>query len=83
MIIVPPDIIDYQTSTDMVVREGTNVTLRCAATGSPAPTINWRREDGRQISLNKTEQGKRLCLQVDHLNVNIVSERERENRGHG
>ncbi|XP_058810812.1 neurotrimin-like [Phymastichus coffea] len=55
-VVVPPDIIDYQTSTDMVVREGTNVTLRCAATGSPAPTINWRREDGRQISLSKTEQ---------------------------
>lgn len=30
---VPPDILDYPTSTDMVVTEGSNVTLRCAATG--------------------------------------------------
>ncbi|XP_046400339.1 neurotrimin isoform X3 [Ischnura elegans] len=50
-VVVPPDILDYQTSTDMVVREGTNVTLRCAATGSPRPSIVWRREDGEQIPM--------------------------------
>ncbi|XP_033226342.1 limbic system-associated membrane protein-like isoform X2 [Belonocnema kinseyi] len=50
-VVVPPDIIDYQTSTDMVVREGSNVTLRCAATGSPTPNITWRREDGQTIVL--------------------------------
>ncbi|XP_016840239.1 neurotrimin isoform X2 [Nasonia vitripennis] len=55
-VVVPPDIIDDLTSTDMVVREGTNVTLRCAATGSPAPTINWRREDGRPIFLSNTKE---------------------------
>ncbi|KAJ8674631.1 hypothetical protein QAD02_010417, partial [Eretmocerus hayati] len=55
-VVVPPDIIDYQTSTDMVAREGSNVTLRCSATGSPAPTINWRREDGRNISLSSTTE---------------------------
>lgn len=30
---MPPDILDYPTSTDMVVTEGSNVTLTCAATG--------------------------------------------------
>nr|CAD7591060.1 unnamed protein product [Timema genevievae] len=50
-VVVPPDILDYPTSTDMVVREGTNVTLRCAATGSPPPTITWRREGGDIIHL--------------------------------
>jgi neurotrimin len=49
--LVPPDILDYPTSTDMVVREGSNVTLRCAATGSPEPTITWRREGNEIISL--------------------------------
>ncbi|XP_063228940.1 lachesin-like [Bacillus rossius redtenbacheri] len=50
-VVVPPDILDYPTSTDMVVREGTNVTLRCAATGSPPPTITWRRESGETIPM--------------------------------
>ncbi|XP_017099278.2 protein turtle homolog B isoform X2 [Drosophila bipectinata] len=48
---VPPDILDYPTSTDMVIREGSNVTLKCAATGSPTPTITWRREGGEVIPL--------------------------------
>ncbi|CAG7733809.1 unnamed protein product [Allacma fusca] len=49
-VVVPPDILDYPTSTDMVVRENTNVTLQCAATGFPKPTVNWRREDKQMIS---------------------------------
>ncbi|KAK0093383.1 hypothetical protein PV326_013623 [Microctonus aethiopoides] len=53
--ILPPDIIDHETSTDMVVREGSNVTFRCSATGSPAPNITWRREDG-QIFLGNDQK---------------------------
>jgi hypothetical protein len=56
---VPPDILDYPTSTDMVVREGTNVTLRCAATGSPQPTVTWRREGGEGIPLGSGQEGRR------------------------
>ncbi|PNF32524.1 hypothetical protein B7P43_G02446 [Cryptotermes secundus] len=54
--ILPPDILDYPTSTDMVVREGTNVTLRCAATGSPQPSIIWRREGGEAIPLGNGQE---------------------------
>nr|XP_036226943.1 hemicentin-1 isoform X2 [Bactrocera oleae] len=55
-VVVPPDILDYPTSTDMVIREGSNVTLKCAAVGSPTPTITWRREGGEPIPLpNNTE----------------------------
>ncbi|KAM7354432.1 dpr-interacting protein eta isoform 1-T4 [Cochliomyia hominivorax] len=66
-VVVPPDILDYPTSTDMVVREGSNVTLKCAATGSPEPTIIWRRENGVTIELaNGTEvlhvEGTNLVL---------------------
>ncbi|XP_043279848.1 neurotrimin-like [Venturia canescens] len=50
-VVVPPDILDYPTSTDMVVREGSNVTLRCAATGTPEPTVTWRRETGGTVTL--------------------------------
>ncbi|XP_066591591.1 lachesin-like isoform X2 [Prorops nasuta] len=54
-VVVPPDILDYPTSTDMVVREGSNVTLRCAATGTPKPMVTWRRErDSNTYVLNTT-----------------------------
>ncbi|XP_071643523.1 neurotrimin isoform X2 [Temnothorax longispinosus] len=55
-VVVPPDILDYPTSTDMVVREGSNVTLRCEATGSPTPNITWRREDGELIILGNSQE---------------------------
>lgn len=66
---VPPDILDYPTSTDMVVREGSNVTLRCAATGTPEPTVTWRRETGGTISLSNWHEGMYLCA-IASSNVN-------------
>ncbi|XKL68976.1 hypothetical protein PGB90_006745 [Kerria lacca] len=55
-VVVPPDILDYPTSADMVVKEGSNVTLRCAASGSPTPTIMWRKETSELISLNNEQE---------------------------
>ena len=48
-VVVPPVILEAQTSNDMVVREGTNVTLTCKAKGYPDPYVMWRREDGRFV----------------------------------
>ncbi|KAK9881849.1 hypothetical protein WA026_018040 [Henosepilachna vigintioctopunctata] len=59
-VVVPPDILDYPTSTDMIVREGSNVSMRCAATGSPEPTIVWRREGGEAISLRNGKEGMKF-----------------------
>ncbi|XP_066140746.1 lachesin-like isoform X1 [Euwallacea fornicatus] len=56
-VVVPPDILDYPTSADMVVREGLNVSLQCAATGSPIPTISWRREGGEVLTLPNGQDG--------------------------
>ncbi|XP_015431804.1 PREDICTED: lachesin-like [Dufourea novaeangliae] len=53
-VLVPPNIEDYQTSSDAVVRENSNVTLTCKATGSPKPNISWKRDDGLKININKT-----------------------------
>uniref|UniRef100_A0A182YHD0 Ig-like domain-containing protein n=1 Tax=Anopheles stephensi TaxID=30069 RepID=A0A182YHD0_ANOST len=53
-VVVPPNILDYPTSTDMVVREGSNVTLKCAASGSPTPSIMWRREGNEPVSAGAT-----------------------------
>ncbi|XP_050724957.1 neurotrimin-like isoform X2 [Eriocheir sinensis] len=44
-VVVPPDIDDSAWTGDLVVREGTNVSLECKARGYPPPTVTWRRED--------------------------------------
>lgn len=46
---VPPDILEYPTSGDLVAREGASVTLKCAAAGSPPPKVTWRREGGEPM----------------------------------
>uniref|UniRef100_A0A146LH66 Lachesin n=2 Tax=Lygus hesperus TaxID=30085 RepID=A0A146LH66_LYGHE len=51
-VVVPPSIVDKETSTDMVVREAANVTLTCKAQGYPEPYVMWRREDGEDINYN-------------------------------
>ncbi|XP_039951566.1 interference hedgehog [Bactrocera tryoni] len=60
-VVVPPNIDDALTSSDVIVREGDNVTLRCKAKGSPEPSIRWRRDDGNKIVINKTME----VLEVD------------------
>ncbi|XP_037910647.1 lachesin-like [Hermetia illucens] len=52
-VVVPPNIDDSLTSSDVIVREGSNVTLRCRASGSPTPSIKWKRDDGSKISIRK------------------------------
>ncbi|XP_066588541.1 lachesin-like [Prorops nasuta] len=70
-VVVPPDIDDFLTSTDMVVRENSNVSLRCAANGSPAPNITWKREDGKLIALNN-DQGV-ASIRGSALNISKVN----------
>lgn len=57
---VPPNILDYPTSTDMVVREGGNVSMQCAASGFPAPNITWRKEGGEAIAVSPVSNGESL-----------------------
>ncbi|XP_043501747.1 neurotrimin-like [Polistes fuscatus] len=53
-VVVPPNIDDSQSSSDAIVREGANVTLTCKATGSPTPSIRWKRDDNSRITINKS-----------------------------
>lgn len=45
------------TSGDMMVREGTNITLTCRAKGFPDPYVMWRREDSNEMYVHG-EHGK-------------------------
>lgn len=42
----------------MMVQEGENVTLTCAAAGSPLPTIEWRREKGKPLLSIESKESK-------------------------
>ena len=55
---MPPRIVDSLSSSDMVQTEGSNVTLECVASGSPEPEVVWRREDARQITIDKNTTGQ-------------------------
>jgi Immunoglobulin I-set domain. len=70
---VPPDILDYPTSSDIMVREGSNVSMRCAASGSPPPSIMWRREGGEMItnSFNNTGKLPTFIYFVFHLFIKL------------
>uniref|UniRef100_T1GSD3 Ig-like domain-containing protein n=1 Tax=Megaselia scalaris TaxID=36166 RepID=T1GSD3_MEGSC len=50
---VPPNIDDSVSSSDVIVREGSNISLRCKATGSPTPTVKWKRDDNTKIAINR------------------------------
>ncbi|XP_049318592.1 lachesin isoform X2 [Bactrocera dorsalis] len=52
-VVVPPNIDDSLSSSDVIVREGTNISLRCRASGSPRPIIKWKRDDNSRITINK------------------------------
>ena len=56
---------DSLSSSDMVQTEGSNVTLECVASGSPEPEVVWRREDAREITIDKNNTGRRR-MSVPH-----------------
>ncbi|CRK96482.1 CLUMA_CG009931, isoform A, partial [Clunio marinus] len=50
-VVIPPDFIPEDTSSDVIVPEGSSVKLTCRARGYPEPVVTWRREDGNEIIL--------------------------------
>lgn len=76
-VLVPPDIVGSESSSDVLVREGSNVTLVCRAKGYPAPRITWRREDGQSIAVGNWQQhaaaSDNVSFEGDELSVTKVS----------
>ncbi|KAK4293216.1 hypothetical protein Pmani_034065 [Petrolisthes manimaculis] len=62
-VVVPPDIVDQESSGDVIAQEGNDIKLRCRARGSPKPTVTWKREDGQHIIFNKTTTSKGILGQ--------------------
>lgn len=52
----------------MIVREGHNITLTCAATGSPEPVITWRRERNKPLLSIGSEEGYKNKFNIFFIN---------------
>ncbi|KAI1296494.1 Lachesin [Halotydeus destructor] len=78
-VVVPPDIVTSETSSDVMVRENMNATLVCRAKGYPKPKITWRREDKKPIEYGNWQEHKMLGIEPpkeyesDTLTINKVS----------
>ncbi|XP_025834919.1 lachesin-like isoform X2 [Agrilus planipennis] len=61
-VVIPPDIINDADSSesDSVAMEGGTVRLKCKATGVPEPSLIWRREDNRNITLRHENREKQV-----------------------
>ncbi|XP_077512341.1 neurotrimin-like [Amblyomma americanum] len=79
-VLVPPSILDEETSSDETVDEGSRVSLHCRASGYPPATILWRREDGREINLERYSGRKNSVMTVEGEYLNI-SQVNREDMG--
>ncbi|KRZ67306.1 Protein amalgam [Trichinella papuae] len=49
----PPKINKNKTTHDLIVKEGSNVSLACAADGNPKPDLSWRKKNGPKASFIK------------------------------
>jgi Immunoglobulin I-set domain. len=52
-VVVPPDILNEESSSDIMAPEGGTIKLVCKAKGYPRPHITWKREDGQEIIIKE------------------------------
>nr|XP_032296382.1 neurotrimin isoform X4 [Drosophila virilis] len=77
-VVIPPDIINEETSGDMMVPEGGSAKLVCRARGHPKPKITWRREDGREIIARNGvhQKTKAILVEGEMLTLSKVTRSE-------
>ncbi|XP_055615474.1 lachesin isoform X2 [Toxorhynchites rutilus septentrionalis] len=61
-VVIPPDFIAEDTSSDVIVPEGSSVKLTCRAKGQPEPIVTWKREDGTEIVLKDAAGTKQSVI---------------------
>jgi hypothetical protein len=59
---VPPEILEYWTSTKLEVTEGTTVDLMCNATGVPPPVVTWYKQSNLLKGADQNSGGKIILL---------------------
>ncbi|CAG2171247.1 unnamed protein product [Oppiella nova] len=74
-VLIPPSIVDADTSSDTSVDERQKLSLRCRANGYPAPTVTWRREDNKDLNLGLYGGKKYSATKVEgeYLNISQVT----------
>ncbi|XP_031628099.1 lachesin isoform X2 [Contarinia nasturtii] len=77
-VVIPPDFITEDTSSDVIVPEGSSVKLTCRARGYPHPNVTWRREDNGEITLKDGSGSKQLITSFsgEVLKLNKLSRSE-------
>ncbi|XP_069191877.1 lachesin isoform X3 [Procambarus clarkii] len=71
-VVVPPQIVDNETSGETTVEEGNSVTLTCKARGYPPPVVSWRREDNLKIVLRDHSSKKVPSTEGEQLQLTRV-----------
>ncbi|XP_043489777.1 lachesin-like [Polistes fuscatus] len=82
-IVVPPDFVSEDTSSDVNVGEGGQVKLTCRARGVPPPRVHWRREDSKGIIIREPagsalNQKSHVCDEIpgEELKLTKISRTE-------
>lgn len=71
-VVIPPDIVNEETSGDLMVPEGGSAKFICKAGGYPKPKIVWRREDSREIIARETSKGRVKAMSVEGETLSLT-----------
>ena len=58
---------------ELIVTEGSNVSITCSATGYPVPTVVWQNSDGSSLSNNRLVSVSSMPFSIGVGNVSSVS----------